>query len=462
MDDLTQRGADPAKGEAVSSRFVTFVETLRRLNVKAALGIIGNSLADGSPEYFAWIKAVHAEGIVEFWNHGYTHAEQPRENGRRRTEFTGASLEEQTESFAKTQRLAKEKLGFDLKAFGSPFNQVDATTEKVLDAFPEVTSWFYGRGRPNPSRRILERRMDLEVPVMQPNSAQLIDAYNQYGKDLQYIVLQGHPNGWGGKQLAEFTKAVEFLKAQGCTFMTPSEFLRVELRAATLPPMPAAGKPAVAAGKTVVAAPATPTPEPVPVPEPVIKPQLLANPTLLDSDGNGLPEGWYRSTRQSGTVAKCTDDSGRFLRIGVETPGESIIFQQMTALPAGGEPITVAAKVRWKDIVRGQKGYMSGCVQMMFADDAGKKVGDYLPVASFKGASQGWHVVGRSFARPEGATKFRVQLALYSVQSGSLDIAWATVATGGTPACPAPEELARQNAPTTAPDETLAGPSALP
>jgi hypothetical protein len=38
----------------------------------------------------------------------------------------------------------------------------------------------------------------------------------------------------------------------------------------------------------------------------------------------------------------------------VATPGESVILQQMTSLPAGNTPITVAAKVRWKDIVRGE------------------------------------------------------------------------------------------------------------
>ena len=80
------------------------------------------------------------------WSSGTTanHQESPKENGRRRTEFAGASLEEQIESLGKTQRLAKEKLGLDLKAFGSPFNQIDGTTVKAMDAFPEITSWFYG------------------------------------------------------------------------------------------------------------------------------------------------------------------------------------------------------------------------------------------------------------------------------------------------------------------------------
>ena len=455
MDDLTQRGADKAKGEAVSANFTAFIDTIRRMGLKASLGIIGNSLEDGSPEYYAWIKALHDEGLVEFWNHGYNHQESPKVNGRRRTEFAGASLEEQIESLGKTQRLAKEKLGLDLKAFGSPFNQIDGTTVKAMDAFPEITSWFYGPPQATTdSRRSLERRMDLESPVLKPNSAQLIEAFNAYGKDLQYIVLQGHPNSWGGKQRAEFVKAVQFLKDQGCVFMTPSEFLSVKLRAPTLPTAP--DKPKTAAPT------ASPAPMSAPLPEPVVKPQLLQNPTLLDVDGNGLPDIWYRSTREQGFVEKLADESGRFLRIRVATPGESVILQQMVSLPAEEGPITVAAKVRWADIIRGEQGYMSGAVQMMFADDKGKKVGDYLSVETFKGSSQGWKTVGKTFPRPAGATKFRIQLALYSVNGGALDIAWATAASGDTPAAPSPEELAKPNAPTTKPDATLPVPVVMP
>ncbi|MGI5869951.1 MAG: endo-1,4-beta-xylanase [Kiritimatiellia bacterium] len=444
MDDLTPRGADPAKGQAVSGNFTAFIDTIRKLEVKASLGIIGNSLEDASPEFCEWIKALHDEGIVEFWNHGYSHREFPREGGRRRTEFAGPSLEEQIESLGKTQRLARQKLGFDLKAFGSPFNQFDGTTARALDAFPEITSWFYGPARATTDRRrSLERRLDLESPVMKPNSAQLIDAFNAYGKDLQYIVLQGHPNGWGGKQRAEFVKAVQFLKDQGCVFMTPSEFLAVKLREPSLLSAPSKPK---AAATTARAAPASP-----PLPAPTPKPQLLKNPTLLDLDGNGLPDHWYRSTGEQGAVEMLSDAVGRFLRIRVDAPGESVILQQFVPLPAGDGPITVAAKVRWADIVRGERGYMAGAVQMMFANDRNAKVGDHLPLETFKGTSRDWRIVAQTFPRPPGATKFRVQLALYSVKGGALDVAWCTAASGPAPAAPLPEELAAANAPAAAP-----------
>jgi GH35 family endo-1,4-beta-xylanase/peptidoglycan/xylan/chitin deacetylase (PgdA/CDA1 family) len=446
MDDLTQRGA--GKGQGVSRNFMDFIDVLRKHEIKASLGIIGNSLENSTPEFYEWIREINEEGIVEFWNHGHTHAEYPRKEGRRHTEFARSSLEEQIATLRKTQELAREKLGFDLKAFGSPFNQVDGNTSKALDSFPEITSWFFG---PPDSgavhRRSLERRMDLETPVLKPNSARLIEDFNRFGKDLQYIVLQGHPNSWGGKERAEFIASVNFLKEQGCVFMTPSEFLKVELDAPTLPPAP--GRPAPSPK------PATPVKV---LPEPVEMVQLLNNPTLVDEDGDGLPEGWYRSTGSQGDVIKSEDGKERFLRINVSTAGESVILQQFCSLPGDGKPITVAAKVRWKDIQRGEKGYMSGCVQMMFADDKDKKVGDFLPVETFLGTSSDWKIVGGTFTPPEGAGKFRVQLALYSVKKGALDIAWATAAAGEKPALPLAEEFARKNAETTKPHQTLLKP----
>ena len=385
MDDLTQRGADKAKGEAVSGNFTAFIDTIRKMGLKASLGIIGNSLEDGSPEYYAWIKALHDEGLVEFWNHGYNHQESPKVNGRRRTEFAGASLEEQIESLGKTQRLAKEKLGLDLKAFGSPFNQIDGTTVKAMDAFPEITSWFYGPPQATTdSRRSLERRMDLESPVLKPNSAQLIEAFNAFGKDLQYIVLQGHPNSWGGKQRAEFVKAVQFLKDQGCVFMTPSEFLSVKLRAPTLPSAP--GKPKTAA----------PTASPAPVSAPL--PEPSSNPNAPESDAsrcrrNGSPTSGTAHPR-AGIREKLADNPVVPAHRASPRPEKASSPTKWSPCRRGG-PITGRRKSPGRNRPR-RAGLHVGAVQMMSRTTRARS-GDYLSVETFKRILQGWKTVGRPF-----------------------------------------------------------------
>ncbi len=228
LDDLTQQGANKANGVAVSPRFIQLIEILQKYNAKASLGIIGNSLETGTPAYFDWIKDLNRKGTIEFWNHGYTHKECPPENGKRKAEFVGASLEEQKESLTKTQKLAKEKLGFELKVLGTPFNVMDENTEKAVAASPEITAWFFGPGKPKTRQtaQSLERTVNLENPTMSPNSASLISEYEARGKSKKYLVLQGHPNGWSPERFAEFEKALVFLKGKGCVFMTPSEYCK--------------------------------------------------------------------------------------------------------------------------------------------------------------------------------------------------------------------------------------------
>lgn len=226
LDDMTQRGAK--KGEGVSSRWQKLVDFLEKENIKASLGIIGNSLEKDDQKFFDWLKAQEKKGYVEFWNHGQTHKELPKESNKRRCEFT-APLEEQVATLKKTQQLAKEKVGIELKAFGAPFNVTNADTEKALEKFPEIKVWFFGSNKTKESKKLsLKRVVNLEHPTMNPSASGLFSDYDYKGKFEEYLVLQGHPNGWDDKRFAEFTKAVAFLKEKGCKFMTASEYFELQ------------------------------------------------------------------------------------------------------------------------------------------------------------------------------------------------------------------------------------------
>lgn len=226
LDDMTQRGAK--NGEGVSRQWQRLVDFLEKENIKASLGIISNSLEKDDQKFFDWLKAQEKKGFVEFWNHGHTHQELPKEGNKRRCEFT-APLAEQIATLKKTQQLAKEKAGIELKAFGAPFNVTNTDTEKALEEFPEIKVWFFGSNKTKESKKlILGRVANLEQPTMNPNSAGLISDYDYKGKFEKYLVLQGHPNGWDDKRFEEFTKAVAFLKEKGCKFMTASEYYELQ------------------------------------------------------------------------------------------------------------------------------------------------------------------------------------------------------------------------------------------
>src|SRR5438105_2469355 len=65
LDDLT--GPTPA--------WKRTVEFLKERNVKSGIGIICKSLEADHKPYFDWVKEVEATGLVEFWHHGWTHAQ---------------------------------------------------------------------------------------------------------------------------------------------------------------------------------------------------------------------------------------------------------------------------------------------------------------------------------------------------------------------------------------------------
>ena len=221
LDDLTTKDADAS---GVSTRWQQIANFVEKKKIKASVGIIANSLDADKPAFFEWIKAQNKKGLLEFWNHGQTHSEK-LVDGKKIHEFKNVPFEEQKATLEKSQKLAKEKLGFDFAAIGTPFNTCSEDTEKVLEEFPEIKVWFFGPAKPKFSKKlILERTVDLEKPVLNPDFEQFKTAYEKLAVDKEYIVLQGHPMGWKGERFKNFESAVDYLLAKGCVFMTPSEY----------------------------------------------------------------------------------------------------------------------------------------------------------------------------------------------------------------------------------------------
>jgi peptidoglycan/xylan/chitin deacetylase (PgdA/CDA1 family) len=191
---------------------------LRESGIHGSFGIIGFSLEEDNQPYFDWIKKLHESGLIEFWNHGYRIRKATDKTG----EFEG-SFEEQKVALERTQRLAKEKLGIELKAFGPHWSGTNEDTARALDGIPEITMWFYG---PTDSGKfVFPRFLTLENPTHVPDFAKFKEAYDRVGYDKDCLALQGHPNSWDDERWANFLKIIDFLKSKGCVFMTPSEYM---------------------------------------------------------------------------------------------------------------------------------------------------------------------------------------------------------------------------------------------
>jgi peptidoglycan/xylan/chitin deacetylase (PgdA/CDA1 family) len=206
----------------VSTRWQRIADYLTTNHIKGSFGIIGESLEKDNPEYFKWIKDIQQAGLIEFWMHGY-HMKKASEPG----EFEQGTFEEQKVILEKSQKLAKEKLGFALTAFGPHWSGTTDATDQALEAEPDLKIWLYGPKKPKYfSRLSIERIMALENPTFVPDPAKFKETYDKIAAQREVLLLQGHPDQWTDERWPGFLEIIEFLKSKNVEFMTPSEYLK--------------------------------------------------------------------------------------------------------------------------------------------------------------------------------------------------------------------------------------------
>jgi hypothetical protein len=156
--------------------------------------------------------------------------------------------------------------------------------------------------------------------------------------------------------------------------------------------------------------------------------QLVPNPTFTDSDADGKADSWYN---KEGSPVLVDDGDGHYARLQVTQAGKACVLEEYHGIK-DAQQLTVAAKVRWDNIVIGSKSWQSGIVQVMFVDKNNKKTGPYHSIQTFKGSNKDWQIVTKTLDVPEGAMGVRLHVALYYVQQGQLDAQWISVVPGNS------------------------------
>lgn len=211
-------------------------EVLAARNIKASYGVICETLKEAAPEYVSWIKTRQDSGRVEFWFHGWNHG--PHDvNGKACNEFAGWPYDGMKALVDRSQKAARDKLGFAFKTFGptgsgAPGPGMDETALRVMHDDPYVTVVLYPMPLDDMGKKIaadnkltiLDRvwNVNLESLVGVPDCQRLIDGYAA-NPERAYFVLQGHPAQWAGERFNEFVRILDFLVAQKAVFMTPTE-----------------------------------------------------------------------------------------------------------------------------------------------------------------------------------------------------------------------------------------------
>ncbi|MBN8527122.1 MAG: hypothetical protein J0M02_17440 [Planctomycetes bacterium] len=220
LDDVTR----------VTERWKKAADFIASEGLKANFGVINSALEKPDPVLDAWVKDMTEKGVIEFWHHGYD--EKYPHDKDHKGEFEGSGYDLQLKALQRGQELAKQRFGFEYVAFGPHWSGTDTDTDKALEAVASIqVVWFYGPKKGSTSSKILiERRMELEVPLFKPNPEAVQKRYEEVSRKFDYLALQGHANQWDDERFANFQKAVRYLKAQGCRFMTVSEWLKTRAK----------------------------------------------------------------------------------------------------------------------------------------------------------------------------------------------------------------------------------------
>jgi len=199
---------------------------LAERKIKASFGIIGEYLETAEEPFCAWVRDTHKSGMIEFWNHGYTH-DRTLVQKSEGYEFN-TTYGQQKRSLLKTQKLAKKKLGFSIATFGASYNISNATTARVLEENPDIQVWLYAKKTVAQeggfTKTLLIHNIKMEQPTSEPNFKYFRERYEK-GNLGDYIVLQGHPNGWKRtRNFKGFVRIINYLQDKGSLFITPSEY----------------------------------------------------------------------------------------------------------------------------------------------------------------------------------------------------------------------------------------------
>lgn len=213
-DDLT----------APSANWDRFIAVSASRNVKVSIGIICESLKEDQAGYFKWLRDKKLNEGVEFWSHGWDHKRLGE--GRAISEFSGSGYEYQKKHLTDSQEFLQKVLGQPGAALGTPWNEFDRDTVRVVNEDKNLRLFFGHKAGVFESGKVVVRMLQSEADgTGKPNFEKFKALYNSKKAQLDVMALQFHPRGFDERSFNEYERILDFLLLEGWTFLRPREYL---------------------------------------------------------------------------------------------------------------------------------------------------------------------------------------------------------------------------------------------
>lgn len=197
-----------------------FLELIQEEQLKASIGIIGEDIERGNDQFFTLIKALHASGLVEFWNNGYLSvggvASPLDELGN---VFLAGSHAVQKASITRTQDLARANLDLTFHTFGAPGKATGEGTADALEGIEDIRVWLFGD--PSADKFVLNATAQIENEEANPSFMIFME---EYDREQPYLLLDIHPDLWDQTGLEQFRRIIGYLRDYDVIFTTPYDY----------------------------------------------------------------------------------------------------------------------------------------------------------------------------------------------------------------------------------------------
>lgn len=198
------------------------MDFLIKNEVKFSFGVIANKLDKNALRTLSsYLLATDKNGdkLFEIWHHGFDHIIP---------EFKNRDYAYQKKHFEDADKIVLEKLKLQMNSFGTPGNASDSITNIVISENSKYHVFMLAQNIPtiqNKSLLYIDHYVEMEKGVGNVNYKYFVKNYESYkNRYTDYMILQGHPNGWTDAQLEDFKRIIFFLKTQGCEFTLPYEY----------------------------------------------------------------------------------------------------------------------------------------------------------------------------------------------------------------------------------------------
>lgn len=203
------------------------MDYLAENKIKSGFGVVANrqdTTAYGIWEPYLNARNDNGDMLFEIWHHGWGHY---KDMPLGTWEFSGTTYKVQKQYFEDANNEILDLFHVQMHGFGAPFNQTDNTTNQVLAENTNYKTFIFPKIAPHDSTgiKVMQNRVNFENGTGIPDYDYFVTNYNAAKANYtDFMVLQGHPNVWDEAKVEEFSKVIDFLIAEGCEFIKPSEY----------------------------------------------------------------------------------------------------------------------------------------------------------------------------------------------------------------------------------------------